>query len=281
MNNPLDNEALPFLATRKFHWTLIIAISVFLVLFLLLFLPFGINEPKKEFNLIFIAQMSLFGWIIFFTLLMNEYLIRRRFIRQWTLRTFLLWTAWTFFSTGTMNFLLYNYLQSWYDMYWSSYVRHVLNVSTVEIFPIAGVFYFFRHRELKQKIQKLNTVKTTQNLLSTPITLSGAGEQDRITLELQQILYIESDDNYAILHYLENEGRKKHIMRSTLSALEEANYPFEFLLRIHRSFLVNAYLVESISGNVQRSKVKLRRLEDRFPVSRSYVHQVRDRLCNL
>lgn len=225
-----------------------------------------------------IAQMSLFGWIVFFTLLANEYLLRKKFIRRWTLKVFLIWIAWTFFSTGTMNFLLYNYLQSWYDLHWYSYVQHVFNVSTVEIFPIVGVYYYFQHREMQQKLLQLNEVRTAQNILKTPVTFAGAGEQERITLEIQQVLYIESDDNYAILHYLENGRPKKQLMRSTLSALEGVSYPVEFLVRIHRSFLVNAYLVESISGNIQKSKVKLRHLDEQFPVSRSYVHDVRSRL---
>ncbi|MCB0579558.1 MAG: cupin domain-containing protein [Phaeodactylibacter sp.] len=56
------------MGSNSFHWTLIISCSTFVVLFLILFMPFGVNEPKKEFNLILIVQLSLFGWIIFFTL---------------------------------------------------------------------------------------------------------------------------------------------------------------------------------------------------------------------
>lgn len=281
MASLFQNREIPFLAANRFHWTLIISCSVFVVLFLILFMPFGINEPKKEFNLILIAQLSVFGWAIFFTLLANEYLLRRRFIHRWTFRFFVSWVAWTVFSTGTMNFLLYNYLQNWYDMYWQSYIQHVLNVGTVEIFPIAGVFYYFRHQEMQQKLRKLGEVKNAQSLLRAPVSFSGAGERERITLELQQVLYFESDGNYVILHYLENGNRKRYLMRNTLSALEDADFPFQFLLRIHRSYLVNIYLVESISGNVQRSKVKLRYLEDFLPVSRSYVHDARSRLADL
>ena len=69
------NKEVSFLATRRFHWTLIVSCSVFFVLFLLLFMPFGINEPKKEFNQLLVVQLSLFGWVIFFTLVTNEFLI--------------------------------------------------------------------------------------------------------------------------------------------------------------------------------------------------------------
>ena len=34
-----------------------------------------------------------------------------------------------------------------------------------------------------------------------------------------------------------------------MSSLEEAGYPLDFILRIHRSYLVNRFAVESIRGN--------------------------------
>lgn len=272
------DQSFPFLKTRRFHLYLVFSSSLFFVLFLLIFMPFGVNEPQKEFNLFLVGVMSMFGGVILFTLLANEFLLRNRIVKQWTVKTFIGWMFWMVLTAGSMNFLLYNYLQSWYDLYWSSYFLHVLNVGAVLIFPIAGVFYYFRHMELARQLQQHHSRQFTLDLLQTPVTFSGSTERDQITLELQQFCYVESDDNYVIIHYLDGNRPKKYMMRSTLSAIEQAEYPVDFLQRIHRSFVVNIFMVETIRGNVHKSELKLRHINQFFPVSRTYVHQVRQRM---
>lgn len=59
---------------------------------------------------------------------------------------------------------------------------------------------------------------------------------DHITLlQTDQIDWIEAADNYVEIH----TGKQVHLMRETLSNLEQRLQPFRFL-RIHRSRLVNA-----------------------------------------
>lgn len=275
------DERLDFLTSQRFHWIYIFSISIFFFIFLIVFLPFGVNEPKKEFNLLTIAQFSMFGWIIFFTLLLSELLIRRKFIRTWTFKVFVIWVIWTFISSGTTNFLFYNYLQDWYDLHWSSYMMHLINVSMVEIFPVIGVFFYFRHQDLHLYLEQANTLKDTHDILQTPITFIGESEKDRITLGLYQVLYVEADDNYVVIYFIENGQLKKNMMRSSLSSIESADYPINFLIRIHRSFLVNTFLVESISGNVHKSELKLRHIDTLFPVSRTYITAVRSRIAEM
>jgi DNA-binding LytR/AlgR family response regulator len=158
---------------------------------------------------------------------------------------------------------------------------HIINVGMVEIFPVIGVFFYFRHQALHRFLKKANTLKDTHDILQTPVTFIGESEKDRITLELQQILFVEADDNYVIIHYFESDQLKKYMMRSSLSSIESADYPIDFLLRIHRSFLVNAFLVVSISGNVHKSELKLRHIDNLFPVSRTHITAVRSRLADI
>ena len=280
MSKPDTPKEIKFLEEQRFHWILILSISAFFVLFLILFLPFGVNEPQKELTLRLAAELSLFGLFIFFTLLVNEFFIRRPLIRFWTWPRFVGWLGWLVFFSGTMNFLLYNYLQSWYDFSWSSYIQHVLNVGTVEFFPMVGVYYYFRHQQLQSRVHKLSQVDETQTILNTLVNFQGNAEMERIQLRLQDVLFLESDDNYVIIHYLDGTKLRKEVLRSTLATQEKTEHPIDFLQRIHRSYLVNIYQVESISGNVQKSKIKLRHWEVPFPVSRSFVHQVRARITN-
>lgn len=63
-------------------------------------------------------------------------------------------------------------------------------------------------------------------------------------IEWQDILYAESMQNYVKLHFLDNTL----IIHQTMAALEEM-LPVHSFFRIHRSWLVNLYRIDSISGN--------------------------------
>jgi two-component system LytT family response regulator len=65
---------------------------------------------------------------------------------------------------------------------------------------------------------------------------------DRITLlQTDEIDWIEAADNYVEIHV----GKHVHLMRETLSNLEQRLQPFRFL-RIHRSRLVNADRIKEL-----------------------------------
>jgi two-component system LytT family response regulator len=65
---------------------------------------------------------------------------------------------------------------------------------------------------------------------------------DRITLlQTEDIDWIEAADNYVEIHV----GKQVHLMRETLSNLEQRLQPFRFL-RIHRSRLVNADRIKEL-----------------------------------
>jgi two-component system, LytTR family, response regulator len=65
---------------------------------------------------------------------------------------------------------------------------------------------------------------------------------DRITLlQTEEIDWIEAADNYVEIHV----GKSVHLMRETLSNLEQRLQPFRFL-RIHRSRLVNADRIKEL-----------------------------------
>jgi hypothetical protein len=256
-----------------------VSCSLFFILFLIVFLPFGVNEPKKEFNLVFMFQMSLFGIFMFIVFSLNELLLRKKLNIKWTTQKFIYWIIWIFLVVGTANFMLYNYLQSWYDFYLSSYLVHVLNVSSVLVFPIAGTFYYFNHQKMKENLLRLKKVKENNSSLEMKVSFRGESPKEMISLAIKQVLFLEADDNYVNIYYLDNGKTIRHIMRNTLSNIEKQDYPISFLIRTHRSFLVNKYLVQKLKGNVHKSAIKIQHVEDYLPVSRSYIHSVRNTLA--
>ncbi len=95
------------------------------------------------------------------------------------------------------------------------------------------------------------------------------------SVKLKHLLYIQSQDNYIEIHYLKDDGPTKHLMRSTLKKVLK---DFAFLLKVHRSFAVNPYKVESLTGNSNKATISLKDVNVSIPVSKSYYPSVKNYL---
>jgi DNA-binding LytR/AlgR family response regulator len=88
-----------------------------------------------------------------------------------------------------------------------------------------------------------------------------------IRLRLSDIFFVEALSDYVIIH----TEKKKHIVHSTMKGMEQKlpNPPF---LRVHRSYIVNARLVESIDemGVVMPQKT--------IPIGASYKNDFLNKL---
>ena len=104
-------------------------------------------------------------------------------------------------------------------------------------------------------------------------------EQDNASIgfstNLNQLLYIQSQDNYIEIHYLKDGDYTKHLMRGTLKKLLN---DFPFLLKVHRSFIVNPYKVECLVGNYTKAAISLKNVDVSIPVSKSYFSSVKNYL---
>jgi len=67
----------------------------------------------------------------------------------------------------------------------------------------------------------------------------------RLSLSGSDLLYIESSDNYVLIHYSVNEKIKRYLLRNTLKNLER-ELENTMVTRCHRSFLVNLERVKVI-----------------------------------
>lgn len=92
---------------------------------------------------------------------------------------------------------------------------------------------------------------------------------------LKQLLYIKSQDNYIEIHYLKDGDYSKHLMRGTLKKLLK---DFPFLLKVHRSYVVNPYKVKYLEGNYAKAVISFKDIAVSIPVSKSYYSSVKNYL---
>ena len=132
---------------------------------------------------------------------------------------------------------------------------------------------------LKDKREKLegHTQDTSQEFRERKmITFRDETDKLRFSIKSQDILYVESTDNYVTVHTVEKSKIKKIMLRNTMKRLEK-ELEGTLIQRCHRSYMVNfenIKLVKLISTNLYIYMD----FEDeiRIPVSRTYAEHVHE-----
>ena len=87
--------------------------------------------------------------------------------------------------------------------------------------------------------------------------------------DINNLLYLQSSDNYIDICYKNRSSVEHKLVRNTLAAVEKSlNHPA--LIRCHRSFIINKYYVRSIKRSAGRYKIVIETSNVEIPVSRKY-----------
>lgn len=260
-----------------YKWVLVLSVSGFITLFLLAFQPFGVTnfDPHFSITLQFLGVLLAMGGVVGGTLALSEFILRPLLLPEPTRRQLLGWLAWDYVLVGSAAFLFYNYLGDWHDFHWLSWLGFIRDVGMVISFPVAGFIFFIRHESLKSRYVRLITHPT--GVPSTKLLhLSSENGKDVLSVALGDLLYLESQDNYLAVVYMDQRTRRTTLIRSSLKRIEALLVPQ--LVRCHRSFIVNLQRVVSCHGNQHGLKLHMEGVEQPIPVSRAYTRIVLEKL---
>jgi DNA-binding LytR/AlgR family response regulator len=96
----------------------------------------------------------------------------------------------------------------------------------------------------------------------------------RISVKSEDLLYLESADNYVFIHYIDHGKISKYMVRNSLKNLDPELTKMG-LLRCHRSFMVNFEKVKLIKKEKDGLKLELDLPEMvSLPVSKTYIDQI-------
>jgi hypothetical protein len=267
----MQEPDLSFYNSVTYKLALSVSMAVFFFLFLMFFLPFGVDNhnPRHQYTGEFIWAIVLHMLATLIVSLLNELILRRWVFTRVSSGRVVSWSIWTLILLGLANFFLYNIQGNWHDFHVSSALSFILNCSTVLIFPLTGTFFFFRYRLLRRKFYMELNNKESRIDPEQLIHFAGQGVHDHITLPLSDFMYARAQDNYVELHYLLNEKPGKMLIRTSLSRLADA-IDNTAIVRCHRSYIVNLYHVRSITSDSAGYKLRMNHTDSPLPVSRSY-----------
>jgi LytTr DNA-binding domain len=269
------------LTTR--HWLLTSAgTGLFVSLFLVFFQPFGSSQwhdPRKP------LLLGGYGVVTFICVASISYFIPRWF-KNWYIETH--WTVgreivWNILMILLITFGNLLYSQCFLGMIFS--LRSMLFwlgiTASIGIIPATVITLLNYNRLLRKHSTGSLLVKGAEaSMKSTTeqqdeIRLIAENGKDTLVLMSQDLLFIESADNYSEVVFWKDNKIQKVLIRSSLSRIEE-QINQAFIVRCHRSYIINLRQVTGISGNAQGYKLQFQNWESTLPVARRYTDLVKE-----
>tara|TARA_B100000809_G_scaffold216215_1_gene221816 strand:- start:154 stop:915 length:762 start_codon:yes stop_codon:yes gene_type:complete len=206
---------------------------IFTICFSMLSLKDYINE-KKYFssNLVLIGTFILIFIIIYFTLVLNFF--------------------GSYSETKEYSVLFYELL-------------------VITITPLVLTLWYLEVQLFNLNYKSITISDQTNNENeSKNITLLSDSQNKELSLDVQELLLVEAQDNYCKIYYLEDDLVKKAMFRLSLKKMHDQLSHMDNILKCHRSYIINKSKVEKISGRSQNYKLKIKGIDKNIPISRSF-----------
>lgn len=156
----------------------------------------------------------------------------------------------------------------------------MVNTALVVLLPYITLWFYFGWIDSNKRLEDIEQAEVEESILPRNITFSDEKGVLRLSIQNNELLYIESDDNYAIIHYTVNGKVKRYLLRNTLKNLEN-QFIDTPVGRCHRSFLVNFGRVIVMRRDKEGLFLELdAEGEKDIPVSKSYREKVGEKFLS-
>lgn len=266
-----------------------LAISLFVVVFLIIFQPFGLDTVDLPLVKMFAVYVG-YGAITFVISILCDRLIKPAFPMffneaDWTVFKNIIWILIVVMLIGLGN-LFYSNILGFAGISGSTLLTFQLYTFLIGIFPVTVITLIRTIALLKINLKEAQ--KINENLLNpltgpipeAPLVFNSENLKDEIRLNPSQFLFAESTENYTDIVYVENGIIKRALIRSTLKRIEDMNKSL-FIVRTHRAFLVNLTKVKQVEGNSQGYRLVFDNMDETVPVARRLAGQVKSLLGKL
>lgn len=289
------NKDYPYIPSKRPAWINNLLIGTFVAFFLIVFQPFDLslwNTPYKTWKLIGFGFVSflmptLFSYLVF------KLIPKKELEDKWKVWKEIALILGVLLSIALGN-LLYGNLIRITDLSIKGFINSLMVTVLLGIFPISLAILNKYHRLLRlnlesakqanefiahphaQEAEKRESQKSTNSHVPLPqnkLLLIAENEKDKLEINMEDLLFIESQDNYSSIVFLEGLNVRKQLIRSSLKRLE-AQIPSKMVKRCHRAFMVNLSKVAKVEGNAAGYILSFSESEAKVPVSRSYGPEV-------
>ncbi len=265
----------PYLNEKQNIVRLIFFTSLFALVFINIYSPFGadrwFNLTRFEF-FTYSSLTILIGVLVVIISRIIMYKVSRRYsIILWQ---YLLWIAAEIFFMA-LSYALFEKFFLKDSRIFSDLIRiSSRHTALVLLLPYSVLWLYFSWIDKKEQIERLADVQAFPANSRNMIPFYDDKGILKFSIKMENLLYLESAENYVSICYLNNNKVSKYLLRDTLKKIEE-NFSGTEIIRCHRSYMVNFEKVKVIRKDKDGLKLELDNpsVID-IPVSKTYVNSV-------
>lgn len=219
----------PFDPSIKHHLFISLGLFIWVFIFLYFTEPLDVSELGATEKLIYLPGYGLVGASLYLFFLPFQQVLYKRNKHQWWLLQELLFLLFMCVVSVFMIRAFYLYIvvageQNPHTFWYQLTAITLPAIATILPFIIIGRFAFGKYKEKKLERQK--------------IAINGTGTYEGLRLFPNDLICIQSSDNYIEVLYFSGREFKKALIRNKLSVIAEE---FPEFIRTHRSYLINPH----------------------------------------
>lgn len=261
----------PFYYDLKTSFLIGIVILVLSTLFSFLFEPFDVNFSELRFSYLTISFIHSFISLLVFMGSCAILKSVRKSSSEWRVKNEVVFLLLVLILIGVCQFLIrdiiYDKDDNWSIRYLYEEVRNTVLVGALLMFIITSINVERLRSIYNLRSKRLTVVEQELGYNNDSIRIKTLVNNDDFTLNISDFIFAKSDKNYTYIFLEDNVNLK----RISLKSLEDQLKGFNFIIKSHRSYLVNMYKIENVKGNTQGYKLKMKNSIEEVPVSRGRI----------
>ena len=271
------NKPYPFNDDLKHNAKIVSFISVGVLAFLFVFQPvdFSTLSNRTIFYLITGIAVSTFITLSLNLMILPSFLPKLFDTSKWNIKREIIWNIWILLAISSSDLFLYSKLFGIMNIDYSD----ILKIILLGFLPVIILITINQERLLRSHLQsaqqmnkKLLEGKQKREKL---VHFESDYNKDSLIIKAGMIVFIKSADNYIEVYYDNDGDVKKQMIRSSLKQAEELLLEFDYILKCHRSFIVNVNRIKEIQGNSRGYKLFFENIDSTALVSQKYIPDFR------
>ncbi len=273
-----------FIQLTKLYFRTYLGIAIAIFLFILFFQPFTTDKFEFENKLLF---LSGFGIIVLIFLIISQVLFQRTLLRKeednnnnsvYVPLYYLFQIAAT-----SLAFIFYIRFVGQVSITFNTVVRVVFICLSLPVTINLKIRINSYQVRLKNHILETRLIQNklkqfSESYSNKHIEIASDNESDNFRIQVSEIVYAKSADNYVEIGYHDEGIVKKKMVRNTLRNIEQQLSEFNNFIRTHRTGLVNIQYIDKLNKNFNSYWLSLDKTKETIPVSRQYLMAVKELL---
>lgn len=254
---------------------IIIFTALFALVFINIYSPFGADKWFNLTKLQFFTYSSLViltgVMVVVISRIIMYFVYRKRTINY---VHFIIWIGAEILSMASFYALFQKFALNDAREFLDLVRLSARNTALVLLLPYSISWLYLSWRDKKEMIDRMGEITSVTGSEKEMIPFYDDRSVLKFSVRKENLLFLESTENYISICYLNNGKITKYLLRDTMKRMEE-KFAGSDIIRCHRSYMVNFGKIKVIRKEKDGLKLDFgdAQLPD-IPVSRTYVANV-------